>query len=1269
MNIKKIGIATTALLLCANLPMQTHAMAAESKQVYATKAESKLKSSQEEGQGSFSDVTDYFSVVPGKSSSIEKNIVTITPNRPSQAGGLWSDASNKVDLTKNFHLKADLFMGTDSNGADGMAFVMQNDPRGNKAIAGNGGAMGLYGDSYIKNALAVEIDTYINDGTEFAEKWDYDVKPKNEHIAITVPGVGPIIEHNALNVLPNGTYFEDSEFHEVSFDWNAATRTLSYNYRGYTGSYQVQSLQDTFGGNEVFFGFVGSTGQRSNLQQLKITELQINGISPELALEINDTKGNNNGKAEPSETVSVKNTISNATDDATAFKMEYGVDMDALFDADTVSNIVLTRNDGQTYTVTKEQLLNHQVELPFDSPTNTFTLTYDVQVKADASPKGTMMKVSGVGKVNGVKYTSENSITLAIPGDAPVITASDKTLKKGGSFDPMTGVSASDTEDGDVTGNITVTANDVNVNQEGTYHVTYSVTDSDDNTTTKTITVTVTSNDAPVITAADKTVKKGASFDPMAGVSASDTEDGNVTDKVTVTANDVDTSAVGTYHVTYSVTDSDGNTTTKTVTVTVTSNDAPVITASDKTLKKGASFDPMVGVTASDVEDGNVTDKVTVTANDVDTSVVGTYHVTYSVTDSDGNTTTKTITVTVTSNDAPVITASDKTLKKGGSFDPMAGVSASDTEDGNVTSSVSVTANDVDTSAVGTYHVTYSVTDSDGNTTTKTITVTVTSNDAPVIVASDQTIKKGKAFDVMAGVSASDLEDGDVTSGITVTANDVDTNTVGTYHVTYSVTDSDGNTTTKTITVTITSNDAPTFTTSDVYLKVGDKFNPYAGITASDTEDGDLTDRIDIDSSNVDMTQAGTYAVEYSVTDSDNNTTKITRHVYVRTNDKPVIHASDQTFKAGASFNPLAGMSASDTEDGDITANVTITANDVDANQAGTYHVTYSVTDSDDNTTTKTITITVLTNEKPVITATDITQKAHRSVDPMAGVTASDLEDGDLTANIKIIANDINIDVPGDYHVTYSVLDSDGNETEKTITVTILSNDAPVIHGQDVTFKAGKAFDPMAGITASDTEDGDITSAIEMTANDVNPDVAGVYHVTYSVTDSDGNTTEATYAVTVLTNEKPVIHATDQTLAYGQAFDPMAGVTAEDLEDGDLTGSIKIIANDVNPLQAGIYHVTYSVTDADGNETQITITVLVGAQPVDPVIPAAPETPMQVVPAPVTPAPVQVADPIISSVSDPVQELPKTGDTTTGNTILFGGLFAALGAFLLRRKK
>ncbi|MBC1475953.1 DUF5011 domain-containing protein [Listeria grandensis] len=1273
MSLKKIGATSAAIALLVGGAVPTYAAEQDNSYMYTTKAESKLKATQLEESGSFSDVTDYFSVVPGKSSSIDKNKVTITPKKDSQAGGLWSDAKNKVDLTKNFHMQANLYMGDNPNGADGMAFVMQNDPRGSEAIAGVGGSMGMYGSNYIKNALAVEFDTYVNDGIEFAETWDLNVSPKNKHIAITVPGIGPVIEHHALNVLPAGEYFEDDQIHPVTIDWDATTKTLSYHYLSYSGSYQVADLQAAFGGTEVQFGFVGSTGSRPNLQELTITELQVNGISPELKLTIDDKKGNDNGKAEPTEAVTVTNMISNKTNDATAFTMQYGVDMAAEFDASTLTNLTLTRNDGEVYSVTKEELLSHSIQLPFASPSNTFTLTYDVNIKADAAPNKSLMKISGIGKVNGVSYTSSGQIELRIPGEKPTITASDKTVKKGATIDPMEGVEATDIEDGSLTNKVTVTANDVDTSTVGTYHITYSVTDSDDNTTTRTIAVTVTSNDAPVINATDMTLKKGEQFVPTAGVSASDTEDGDVTADIQVTANDVDTTSVGEYHVTYSVTDSDGNTTTKTITVTVTSNDAPVISAANKTVKKGGTLDLEAGVSATDTEDGNLTSQITITANDVDTSNVGTYHVTYSVTDSDGNTTTKTITVTVTSNDAPVISATDQTLKKGGTFSPYADVTASDTEDGDMTLAVEVTANDVDTTQVGTYHVTYSVTDSDGNTTTKTITVTVTSNDAPVIQASNITMRVNKAFDVNNAVTASDTEDGDITSKIQVTANDVNVDKAGVYHVTYSVTDSDNNTTTKTITVTVLTDDAPNLTTNDVYLKVGDTFEPLAGITANDTEDGNITDKIKVESNTVDMTQAGTYAVSYSVTDSDGNKTTIQRHVYVRTNDKPVIHATDQTFKAGRTFDPMASMSASDTEDGDVTGDVTITANDVDATQAGTYHVTYSVKDSDNNVTTKTITVTVLTNEKPVITASDITQKAHRAIDPLAGVSAEDLEDGDLTSNIQVVANDVNIDVPGEYHITYSVLDTDGNTTEKTITVTILSNDKPVITGHDTSFKAGRTFDPMAGITASDTEDGDVTSAIQILANDVNPDVPSVYHVTYSITDSDGNTTEATYTVTVLTNEKPVIHASDQTLAYGQAFDPMAGVNATDLEDGDLTGKITIVSNDVNPEQAGIYHVTYSVIDSDGNETQFTITVIVGAQPIVPVTPVAPTNPIVKPVTPVQPTVVMpTAKPTPEKEIEPAQiakELPNTGDTSGISTTLFGGLFVALGAWFLRRKK
>ncbi len=56
-------------------------------------------------------------------------------------------------------------------------------------------------------------------------------------------------------------------------------------------------------------------------------------------------------------------------------------------------------------------------------------------------------------------------------------------------------------------------------------------------------------------------------------------------------------------------------------------------------------FDPLAGVTAADEEDGTLT--VTVTSNNVDNTVVGTYQVVYSVTDSAGNVVTVTRVVTV----------------------------------------------------------------------------------------------------------------------------------------------------------------------------------------------------------------------------------------------------------------------------------------------------------------------------------------------------------------------------------------------------------------------------------------------------------------------------------------------------------------------------------------------------------------------------------------------------------------------------------------------
>ena len=242
-------------------------------------------------------------------------------------------------------------------------------------------------------------------------------------------------------------------------------------------------------------------------------------------------------------------------------------------------------------------------------------------------------------------------------------------------------------------------------------------------------------NSAPVIHATDKTITVGDTFDPMADVTAEDAEDGNLTTKIEVEKNDVKTDVAGKYEVTYKVTDNQGATRRKTIIVTVNPkmepmNAAPVIKAEDKTITVGDTFNPMDGVTATDAEEGNLTANIEVKKNDVDTTTPGKYEVTYKVTDSQGASFTKSITVTVNPkmevlNEVPTIDATDKTITVGDTFDPKAGVTAKDAEDGDLTDKIEVVKNTVDTKKAGEYEVTYKVTDSDGATCTKTIKVTV----------------------------------------------------------------------------------------------------------------------------------------------------------------------------------------------------------------------------------------------------------------------------------------------------------------------------------------------------------------------------------------------------------------------------------------------------------------------------------------------------------------------------------------------------------------
>ncbi|PGZ08554.1 S-layer protein, partial [Bacillus thuringiensis] len=185
------------------------------------------------------------------------------------------------------------------------------------------------------------------------------------------------------------------------------------------------------------------------------------------------------------------------------------------------------------------------------------------------------------------------------------------------------------------------------------------------------------------------------------------------------------------------------------------------------------------------------------------------------------------------------------------------------------------------------------------------------------------------------------------------------------------------------------------FTTT---LHIGDTFDPMTGVSASDKEEGNLTDKVK-HKGNVDTTKPGKYIVEYWVVDSQEVNATATQTVIVEENrETPDMEPNltvpvGATINVGDSFAPMVGVSATDKEDGDLTDKVTVEGK-VDTIKPGTYVLTYTVKDSKGHKATAEQTVTVketeeLKDEAPVLTVpAEVKMNVGDSFDPMSGVKA-----------------------------------------------------------------------------------------------------------------------------------------------------------------------------------------------------------------------------------------------------------------------------------------
>ena len=365
----------------------------------------------------------------------------------------------------------------------------------------------------------------------------------------------------------------------------------------------------------------------------------------------------------------------------------------------------------------------------------------------------------------------------------------------------------------------------------------------------------------------------------------------------------------------------------------------------------------------------------------------------------------------------------------------------------------------------------------------------------------------------------------------------INTSVVGSYNIKIVVTDDAGETAEVSAIVNVKQEkvtELPTITgvKDEHTIYAGDVFDLMEGISAKDARGNSLEVKL---SGDFNLEEAGKYTLTYTATDKWGNVAEKTTILTVIKDEAPVITGVvDKTIEKNEKFDPLEGVEVTDDNDKDIKSKLKVTGQ-VNNKVAGKYQLSYSVTDSANNTTRAQRTITVLPkiedglviNSAPTITGVkDQTIKVGESFDPKSGVSANDKEDGNLTSQIKIDGK-VDTNKVGEYKLTYTVEDSKGAKATASATITVVPkiedglviNSAPTITGvKDQTIKVGESFDPKTGVSAKDKEDGDLTSKIKIDGK-VDTNKVGKYKLTYTVEDSKGAKATASATITVEKSE------------------------------------------------------------------------------------------------------------------------------------------------------
>ena len=220
-------------------------------------------------------------------------------------------------------------------------------------------------------------------------------------------------------------------------------------------------------------------------------------------------------------------------------------------------------------------------------------------------------------------------------------------------------------------------------------------------------------------------------------------------------------------------------------------------------------------------------------------------------------------------------------------------------------------------------------------------------------------------------------------------------------------------------------------------------------VTASDAVDGDITDKIVVESISQFIADS-TVKVIFAVSDSNNHVTKLEKKMIYTDYVHPRLKLSDDLIypPTASVVNFTSSISALDVIDGDISGRLIVVYSNFEAGKSGSYPVTFQF--SNLNGDIQTLTLNAIVSEYAAsstqinltdyITYTKVGQEVnYRSfIDKISNSVVSSSDSIFGVSDVRINSGTVNINEPGVYDVTYRIV-SGGSTVAMTRLVVVVT--------------------------------------------------------------------------------------------------------------------------------------------------------------------------------------------------------------------------------------